>query len=91
MALALAPDGRDLLGQPGVLAARAVAAGVRRVLIGVASIQGLEITGQLLVGLLNKLGQRRLGEVAILVIHGLDARAVDGQELAAEQVELAAE
>jgi hypothetical protein len=79
VALALAPDGRDLLGQPRALAARALAA-TRAILIGVASIQGLEIPGQLLVGLLNKRGQRSApGEVAVLVVDRLDAGAVHRQ------------
>ena len=40
---------------------------------------------------MNERGQRRPGEVAVLVVDRLDARAVHGQQLAAEQIELPAE
>jgi hypothetical protein len=90
VAFTLAPDGRDLLGQPRVSMTRTIA-NPGPVLVSVAGIQGLKTAGQLLVGLLNKGSQRRPGEVAILVVDRLDAGAVDSQQLTAEQVELPTE
>jgi len=41
------------------------------VLVSVALVEALQIPGQLLVGLLNELGQRGAREVAILVVDRL--------------------
>ena len=90
MALALAPNRRDLLGQPRVPGAGA-AAGARPILVGVALVQALQVPGQLLVRLPDERAQRGPREVAVLVVDRLDARAVHRQELAAEQVEPSAQ
>jgi hypothetical protein len=86
---ALAPDRRDLLGQLTVTTARAAAGAF---LLGVAVVEALHVVRQLLVRLADKLRQCGAGEVAILVVHRLDARAiVDRQQLPPEKVELAAQ
>lgn len=58
------------------------------VLIGIAFVEPLHAIGQLLIRFTDELRERPACEVAILVVHRLDARAIDGQQLSAEQVEL---
>ena len=78
-------DRSDLLGQ--VLHPRAAGA----LLGGIAGVEALEVVVELGVGELDELGQRRPREIAVLVVHRLDPRAVYRQQLAAEQVQLPAQ
>ena len=58
-----------------------------RALLGVAGVEPLEIIFQLLVGGRDEFLQRSRGEVPVLVVDRLDARAVHRQQLAPEQIE----
>ena len=85
---AFIPDRRDLLRE---LAAGTAAAAANTLLLGIAVIEALHVVGKLLVSLAEKLRQCSAGEVAVLVVHRLDTRAIDRQQLPPEQVELAAQ
>ena len=77
---------------PGQLAAAAIRAGVAGpLLVGVARVEPLHVLGQPLVRRADARRQRAAREVAVLVVHRLDPRAVDREEPAAEQVEPAAQ
>ena len=54
-------------------------------------VKALKVIVERGVSRLDELGQRRAGEVAVLVVHCLDPRAVYREQLAAEQVQIAAQ
>ena len=58
---------------------------------GIALVEPLKIIVELGVGEFDELGQRRAGEIAILVVDRLDPRAVHRQQLSTEQVQLPAQ
>ncbi len=62
-----------------------------RALLGVARVEPLQIIFQLLVGGLDEFSQRSRREVPILVVDRLDARAVNRQQFASEQIEIPAQ
>jgi hypothetical protein len=78
---ALLAERLDLLRK--VLYARAALA----CLLDISGVQPAQIILKLLVGRRDELFQRSLGEVAILVVDGLDARSIHSEEFAAEQIE----
>ena len=82
-------DGGDPSGQLAGTAAAVVLACL--LLPDVARVEPPHVLGQLLVRLADELRQRAAREVAVLVVHRPDPRAVHREELAAEQVEPAAQ
>ena len=58
---------------------------------GITRVEALKVVVELGIGQPDELGQRCPREIAILVVHGLDPRAIHRQQLPAEQVQLAAQ
>jgi hypothetical protein len=81
------PDCGDLLGQPVVTTD--VSAVCR--FVSIAFVEMPHVFRKSFVGIADDLGQGSAGEVAILTVDCLDPSTVHGQQLAAEQIELAAQ
>lgn len=86
MAIAFAFDCSDLLGKFAIAATSAAAGDL--LFVGICLVEPLHVVGKLFIGLVDELGQRPAGEVAVLVVDCLDPRAVDSQQLTTEEIEL---
>lgn len=88
MTISLAFDRRDLFREFAIAAPGAAALTAGFLFLRIAFIEPLHVIGQFLVGFVDELGQCTPCEVAILVVHRLDARSINRQKLSPEQIEL---
>ena len=63
----------------------------RRVLLGIGPVQSGQVVGQALIRRLDQLGQLLTGEVAVRAVDRLEPGPVNGDQLSAEQIQLATE
>jgi hypothetical protein len=91
VAIPLAFDRCDLFREFAIADVRAVPIATGFLLLRITLIKPPHVIRQFLVSFVDELGQRTLCEVAILVVHRLDAGSIDGQKLSSEQIELPAQ
>ena len=70
-----------ILGKLAVSTAGTAAPVTDALLLGITSVEALHVAGQLLIGFADELRQSATREFAVLVVHRLDARAFNRQQL----------